>query len=105
MPSTNSTGVAPVAFCIQVAERQHIQLADLDTRYRICDFPRNKLKPAQGRFVVEENPRGGEDAVGFTVIYGRPVRMKLSYPVWTSRIEGCVLDLRRLLNFSEHLGG
>src|ERR1035437_8830912 len=55
--------------------------------------------------MVEEDPACAEDAIGFTVIDGHPVRIQLGHAVGAAGIEGRVLGLRNRLNLAKHFGG
>ena len=55
--------------------------------------------------MVEKNPAGGEDIIGFTVVDRHPVSVKFSGAIGAARIKGCVFRLRYLLCLAKHFRG
>ena len=48
-------GVAPVALGVEIAELEHVELAELDLGAPIGDLARDELAAAQRRLVVEQD--------------------------------------------------
>ena len=55
--------------------------------------------------MVKENTVAGEEIIGFTVIDGDPVRVKLGCGIRRARVKGGLFRLGRLLNLAVELGG
>src|SRR5439155_13090032 len=94
-----------VAMWVKIAHPQLILIPQLDPGDRVCYFPGDELKPSARRLVVEKDPRAGKEPVGLAIVDCDRVTVNLGDAVGTSRVEGSVLVLRRLLHFAEHLRG
>src|SRR5207244_9284880 len=65
--------VAPVAFCVQVAEEQLLLQTMLNRSNRTRDFASHKSFPAARAFVIEQNAIARAQAVALQLVNGRPI--------------------------------
>src|ERR1051326_350247 len=96
-------GVTPIAFCVEVAEKQFLLQSVLDGGDGPGNFAGNKGLAAPRTFVVEQDGGTGVKSVAFTVVYGCPVGKNFRDTVGTARPEWCPLCLRDFLYFAIHL--
>ncbi len=97
---------APVALRLQVAERERAAGRAGAQRVHVVDhLPREELRPAAARLVVEEDPAGDPDAVRLAVAPAEHVRGRLRRGVRALRVEGGVLVVDDALarHRAEHL--
>ncbi len=91
-------GMSPVALGVEIAEVEAILQAELDPRQCTSDLAGNKGFATDRAFVIEKDAVAGIDAVGFTVIHGDPVGIKLGYGIGAAGIERRSLLLRSFLH-------
>jgi hypothetical protein len=95
-------GVPPVAFGFEIAQTQLLLLARQNPGDAGGDFPRDELEAAPRRFVVEQNPVGGEGAIRLTIVAGQVESAHLADAVAGTRMERSRLRLRHLMRLPEH---
>ena len=98
-------GIAPVAFGVEVAQLQHIKLAQPDFGHAVGNFSGHKFAATQRAFVVEQDATGAKNTVAFAVVDRHPVRIQLGHTVGTARVERGGFFLRNGLHFAKHLRG
>src|SRR3982751_6243933 len=94
--------VAPIAFCVQVAEEQFVLHALFNRSDCARNFAADESFTTARAFMVEQNAIAGAKAVAFAIVNCRPIGKNLCYTVRTSRPEWRRLILRRLLRLTEH---
>ena len=94
---------APVALRVQVAEPELVLFAAQDRTDGARDLARDERRAAARRLVVEEDAVHRVHPVRLAVVARDPVAEDLAHAVWTARMEGRLLVLRRLAHLAEHL--
>ena len=98
-------GETPVALGIQVAQLQHIELAQLDLGHTVGDLARDKLTAAQRALVVEQNAAAAKNVVALAVVHRHPVGIQLGHTIGAARVERGRFLLRNRLHLAKHLRG
>ena len=88
-------GESPVALGVEVAHDQFLLQALLDASGPQRDLAGHERLAAARAFVIEQDPRAGEKAVGFPVIDRLPVAVELGAGVRAARVERRARSLRR----------
>jgi len=96
-------GVAPVAFRVQVPQRQLVLQAELDADDTVGDLAGDELDATQRRFMVEQDAARRMQAVALAVIHRQPVGVEFCHRIRRARVEWRLFALDRLLNETEHL--
>ena len=96
-------GIAPIATGFEIAHPQLVGQAPDDAGHAHRDLPGQKLQPAAGRFVVEEDARDREHIVTLPIIHGDPVAVHLGHAIGAARPEGRALPLGNFLHLAKHL--
>src|ERR1017187_5187007 len=94
--------VTPVAFCVEVPQIQLLLQTGFNASGSARDLARNERFAAARRFVIEQNPVAGVNAVRLAVVHRHPVGVNLGRAVRTSRIKGSGFALRRFPHQAKH---
>ena len=90
----------PVALGVQVADEELLLLAGFDRRYRARNLARDEGLATDRAFVIEQDAVRGVNSVGFPVIDGDPISVKLCGGIRTAWIKRRGFFLRSLLHFA-----
>src|SRR6201991_3311459 len=96
--------VAPVAYCVEVPEKQFLLKPAIDRGDGARDLAGNKGLAPNGALVIEQNPVRGMHPIGLTVVDRDPMGIKLCGRIGRARIEWSRLLLRDLLGLAEQFG-
>ncbi len=95
--------MAPVPFSVKVSKIKGCLQPKVDTGEGSGNFPGNESFTAYRTFVVKEDAVTCIHAVGFSIVNGNPVSVKLGGGVWGSWVKWGCLFLWDLLYFPEEL--
>ena len=98
-------GIAPVAQRGEVAQVELVLLASGDAGGSEGDFACHEGFAAALTFVVEEDARTAEHAIGFAVLLDNPETIKFGHSIRAVRVEWGVLVLRHFLHLSVKFRG
>ena len=98
-------GIAPVTQTGEVSEEQPFLLALRNTGSGQGNLSRHKGFAAAFRLMVEEDARTAEHAVGLAVLLHNPVAVEFGHGIGAVGMEGRLLVLRNLFDFSVQFGG
>ena len=99
-------GVTPVAFGVEVAQKEALLRATVNRRHGGRNLARHKGTAPAGRLVIEQNAIGQVHAVGFAVIDQNPVGVLFGDSVGRAGVEGGGLGLGYFADFAvEFTGG
>src|SRR4051794_22859342 len=97
--------MAPITFCLEVAEIKRVFQAGLDTGDRAGDLARHERFAANRAFMIEQDTIRSEHAVRLSVVHRYPITVKLRDPIRRTRIEGRGFLLREFLSQPVQLRG
>ena len=97
--------MAPISFGVEISQRQFVNQAAFDAGGVGSDLAADEFESAPRRFVVEQNARRHEHAVGFAVVSGQMKAGHFRHAVGRTRREWRSLGLRRFGWIAEHLAG
>mmetsp|Transcript_8555 Transcript_8555/g.17855 ORF Transcript_8555/g.17855 Transcript_8555/m.17855 type:complete len:212 (-) Transcript_8555:116-751(-) len=97
--------MSPIALRIEVSEVEGFAEPKNDFGNLRRDLSRHKGSPTARRFVVEKNTVREVHSVGLAVVHQDPECVLFRHGVWRTRIKGCRLGLRDLLDLSVELTG
>src|ERR1017187_6492611 len=78
---------SPVAFHVEIPEHEGLAASGGDGGGAVSDFTRDKNEATTRGFMVEENARGGEEAVTFPIVHRDKVAIGFRDAVWAARIK------------------
>ena len=81
-------GETPVAFGVEISEKEFVLQAQLDAGERAGDLASDEGFAAARRFVVEQNAVGDVQVVGFAIVDGLPVGRHFGDGIGAAGIEG-----------------
>src|SRR5262249_24739901 len=94
--------VSPIAFCVEVAEKQFLLHPVLDGSDATRNFASDESLASPWALMVKHNAVAGAETVALAVIHRCPIRKNLGDTIRAARPERCLLVLRHLLGFPEH---
>src|SRR6266850_3945054 len=98
-------GVSPVARGVQVPKAQPLREAKLDPGDVRRNLSRHKLIAAPGTLMVEKNPVGRVEVIGFTIVPCQVIARYLRDAVGGAGMQRCLFVLGRCGSLAEHLTG
>src|SRR5712664_2696898 len=85
---------SPLAFCVQISQREHLLVAAPDSPNCFCNLSRNEFLATARAFVIKQDAARNVHTVAFAVIYCIPVRSRFCCAVWAAWMKNCFFALR-----------